>query len=295
MAYLPRTVVDRASRILLRPTLELAPRHGRRLTGLLRHMSRPPRDVDVLPHEAGGIKGELMVPPGASRMIRLVYFHGGGYRIGSPATQRGLTASLAKAAGVTAFSADYRLAPEHPHPAAVEDAAAVWGALASEGPIALAGDSAGGGLALVTAIGARDAGLPSPVGVGLISPWVDLTLSGESHTANVRAEAVLTPRALRQAVAGYAGRHDPGDPRVSPLFADLAHLPPMLIHTGGNDLLLSECQSLAERVRAARGTAELRVFDRMWHDFHVNVGILREADHALAEMGAWIAARLDDA
>ena len=236
-----------------------------------------------------------MVPHGADRAIRVVYFHGGGYRIGSPATQRGLTARLAKAAGVPAFSADYRLAPEHPCPAAVDDAAAVWAELAADGPLVIAGDSAGAALALVTAIGARDRRLPAPAGLALISPWVDLTMSGASHTRNVEVEAVLTPRGLKQAAESYRGDRPADDPLCSPLYADLAGLPPTLIHTGAHDLFLSECESLGERVNAAGGQAELRVFDRMWHDFHVNAGVLREADEAIAAMGAWIAERLGDA
>jgi acetyl esterase/lipase len=157
-------------------------------------------------------------------------------------------------------------------------------------PVALAGDSAGGGLALAVAQAAGADGLPAPRALALISPWVDLTLSGES--CRTKSDAMLTLPALERAAAAYARELGPRHRTCSPLRGDLRGLPPTLVHVGGEELLLSDAESLARAAREAGVDVELRVFTGLFHDFHTFAGILAEADEALAEMGAWIAARV---
>jgi epsilon-lactone hydrolase len=287
-------VVERGDRMVLKQALRLPLPASRRVLHALRHMSPPPRDVSVGPRILGGVEGEVTVPPAADDSIRIVYLHGGGYRVGSTATQRGLVGHLAKAAGVRAFSVEYRLAPEHACPAALDDAVAAYAAVAGQtgDGVVLAGDSAGGALALAAALAARDRGLPAPTGLALISPWVDLAMTGASYSDNAKAEAVLTVDRLRYAAGDYRGALAADDAVCSPLYADLSGLPPMLVHSGSHDLLLSDCESLVARVRAAGGDAELRVFHRLWHDFHLHVGVLAAADQAVAELAAWIVSRL---
>jgi len=280
--------------MVLRPALRLPVPLSRRALNLLRHLSHCPRDVQIEPRTFGEVEGEAHTPGSADGAIGIVYFHGGGYRVGSTATQRGLVAHIARSTGAATASVEYRLAPEHPCPAAIDDGLAAYEAVASEPGrrVVLSGDSAGAGVALAVAIAARDRGLPQPAGLALISPWVDLAMTGASYARNAKAEAVLTVSLLRDAARDYCGGRDLDDPLCSPLYADLAGLPPMTIHTGSHDLLQSDCEALAERVRISGGEAELRVFEDLWHDFHLHAGHLADADLAVAELGAWIAARL---
>lgn len=297
MATLSRPVVERIARYAIRPLHPLPLGVKRRVTEAMARASVVPAGVAVHRQARAGVPGELLAPDGITGPARLLYLHGGAYCWGSPRTHRNVTATLALRAGLPVFAPDYRLAPEHPAPAALDDALAVYQAMAddADGPIAVAGDSAGGGLALALAMTARDRGMPQPAGLALISPWVDLTLSGESLTANARTDVILTRAELERGVRRYVGALRPEDPLCSPLRGDLAGLPPMLIHAGGGELFLSEGQELARRAKEAGLDAELRVFGGLWHDFHVHAGMLREADEALAEMGAWLAGRLNPA
>jgi monoterpene epsilon-lactone hydrolase len=189
------------------------------------------------------------------------------------------------------FAADYRLAPEHPAPAALEDALATYEAMVADADdgVALAGDSAGGGLALALSVVARDRGLPLPSRLALISPWLDLTLSGASVVENDGRDAMLTRSSLERAANGYAAGLGPDHPVCSPIRSDLAGLPPILVHAGANELLVSDARALAARAAEDGVEVELRVFDDLWHDFQVHAGMLADADEALARMGAWLA------
>lgn len=292
--HLPRSALERVDRWLVRPVLDAPVPVARRLAATLRHLNSTPGGVSITPAVFGGVPGEIVTPDGVRESPGILYAHGGAYVIASPATHRSITATLALEAGLAVFAADYRLAPEHPAPAARDDALAAYRDLAGpgNGGVALAGDSAGGGIALACAQAAIASGLPAPAGLALISPWVDLTLSGESYETNRDRDALLTINALRAGVRAYASRLAPDDPVCSPLFGELSGLPPVLIQAGAKELLRSDAELLAERARAAGCEVELEIGAELWHDYQVHAGMMREADEALAHMGAWLAARL---
>ncbi len=294
MPRLPRSLVERATRATVRPVARLPLSTARRLILAARHLNRVPRGVRITQAGAGGVHGELVSPRDAGGVPRLLYVHGGAYRLAAPATHRNVVSALALRLDTCVFSVEYRLAPEHPAPAALDDVVAAYRALAGRGgeSIALAGDSAGAGLALACAIAVRDAGDVPPAGLALISPWVDLTLSGESNATNDGRDALLSNSLLVAGAAEYASVLDPADPRCSPLFADLAGLPPMLIQAGGIEVLRSDAERLSERATAAGTEVELEIADDLWHGYHVHAGMLREADDAVATMGDWLARRL---
>lgn len=213
----------------------------------------------------------------------VVYCHGGAYCVGSPATHHAITSRLARSAGAHVLAVDYRLAPEHPFPAAVDDALAVYRHLLQElGPqrVALAGDSAGGGLALATALAARAEGLDAPAALWLISPWVDLTLSNAGRPAP--PDCMLNWPGLAHAARLYAP-DAAENPLASPLLGDLAGLPPMLIQAGSDEILLAEARQLAEKARTAGVDVRLDVFDGLWHVFHAHAGTLAAARLAVAD------------
>lgn len=222
----------------------------------------------------------------------LLYFHGGAYLVGAPSVYRGLAARLALWAQARVVAVDYRLAPEHPFPAATNDALDAYRGLLERGvaarDIVLAGDSAGGGLTLACALQIRDAGLPMPAGLVLLSPWTDLTLGGASITDNARSEILLDPAMLREAVADYLGAQDPRQPLASPLFADLRGLPPMLVQVADGEVLHDDARRLVARVEAAGGHAELSVAPGMWHVWQIFAGKMPEADAALHEVAGFI-------
>ena len=295
MAHLPRSVIERVVRSTLRPAIGLPPRPKRVVLEAMARLNLVPGGVSISRQVRGGIPGDLVAPENVpSRPARILYLHGGAYEWGSPRTHRNIIAALALRSGQAVFAADYRLAPEHPAPAALEDALAAYEAMAADAGdgVALAGDSAGGGLSLAVAVAARDGDLPAPACLALISPWVDLTMSGETIRANARADAVLTPASIERSAAGYVRDLGPDDPICSPLRADLAGLPPILIQIGSRELFVSEDRALARRAEDAGVEVELHAFDGLWHVFHTHAGMLREADEALAEMGEWLAARL---
>lgn len=293
MPYLPRAVVQTFARGVVRTTLELPLPAARRGLTALSVLSRLPAGASAERVEVAGVPGELVTPAGGTGPPRVLYLHGGAYRVGSPRTHRAPVGHLARRIGTPVLSLDYRLAPESPAPAALDDAYAAFSELSRRAgaPVALAGDSAGGGLALATAIAARDQAMPAPAALALISPWVDLTLSGRSIEENA-GDAMLTRRALQRGVADYATPLGAEDPRCSPIRADLGGLPPMLIHVAGDELLLSEAEELAARARAAGCEVELEVFPGLWHDFHSLAGTLRDADQAVGSLGDWLAARI---
>src|SRR5215470_16976890 len=211
----------------------------------------PPAGTAVDPVDAGGVPAEWVAAPGAGPGRVLLYFHGGAYQIGSPATLRHLVALLSGAARARALSVAYRLAPEHPFPSAIEDALAAYRWLLASGIdpalIAVAGDSAGGGLALGALVALRDAGDPMPAGAVMLSPWTDLALTGESLRTRAAVEVMIKPEGLPEAVALYLADADPRHPYASPLYADLRGLPPLLIHVGDAEVILDDSTRLAAR------------------------------------------------
>lgn len=263
---------------------------GRRFLEALHRLDPVPPAVACDDEAIGGVPGKLIVPDGVDASPRILWLHGGGYCYGSPTVHSTFLAHLARTARLSVFAPAYRLAPEHPYPAALEDALAVHRNLtATAEPPVMAGDSAGGGLALAAAIELRDADEATPQGLVLISPWVDLTCAGESVRVNAGHDALLKPQYLDRCAVAYAGGVPRLDPRVSPLFADLAELPPTLIHAGAEELLRSESVELTRRLAGAGVAVEHRVFDGAWHDFHLHAGMLREADEAVGEIAAWVA------
>lgn len=226
----------------------------------------------------------------AQRVV--LYLHGGMYLLGAPRIYRAVNARLAEWAQARVAAVDYRLAPEHPFPAAPEDALAAYRGLLERGikasEIVLAGDSAGGGLALACALQIRDAGLPMPAGLVLFSPWVDLGLSGESMTRCVASELILDPPSLRQAAAAYLAGQPAQTPLASPLFADLRGLPPLLVQVTDTELLYDDARRLAERASAAGVDLTLKVWPGLWHVWQVFAGKLPESDAALREAAAFI-------
>ena len=227
--------------------------------------------------------------PSDGRVV--LYLHGGGYVAGSPGTHRHLAAAFVRNGRARVLLPDYRLAPEHRFPGAVEDALATYRwLLAQDGVdparVVVAGDSAGGGLAVALAVAARDAGLPLPAGLALLSPWVDLTASGASVAGNDHADIWLDGSLIEPAGRMYAP-DDPSHPLASPLFADLTGLPPMLVHVGTHEVLLDDTRRLVRRAREAGVDASAGEFDGLWHVFQAVPGI-PEGARSLRELGAFV-------
>ena len=226
----------------------------------------------------------------------LLLLHGGGYVSGCAITHRKLAAQLSAAAGMPVLVPDYRLAPEHPAPAAVQDVLAVTRALYAAGQsparLAVAGDSAGGGLAAALFLALKAAGQPLPACGVLMSPWTDILAAGESYDANRTADPSMTVERLREAGRLYVGGGDPRDPLVSPILGDLAGLPPMLVQVGGDEIMLDDATVFAERVRAAGGIAECDVRDGLWHVFQNHAPRVPEAVEAIDRAGAFIRGHL---
>jgi acetyl esterase/lipase len=244
--------------------------------------------VKIRKGSAAGRPSLLVVPDGADERPSVVWMHGGAFCFNSPLAYATTVAHIAKAIGVSILIPSYRRAPEHAYPAAHDDTLAAFRSV-SDGSrrVIVGGDSAGGNLALATAIALRDAGEPVPAGMLLMSPWVDLALSGESVHANDGKDAILRAKDLPQHAKAYAAHLDLADPRVSPLNADLAELPPALVQCGSDELFLSEGRELASRLEAAGNQAVIQVYEDMWHDFQAHAGMLEEAATAVERMGDW--------
>lgn len=254
-----------------------------------------PPDVVVERVTVGVAPAEWVHPPSARAGHVVLYLHGGGYVIGSPRSHRHLAAAIAGAAGTDALLLDYRLAPEHPFPAALDDAVAAYRWLLDQGilaeHIAVAGDSAGGGLTVATLLALRDAHLPRPAAGVCISPWVDLTCSGGSYQSKAGVDPIVRQAGVAEMARAYLGTTDPRSPLASPLFADLRGLPPLLIHVGSDEVLLDDAIGLAERAKAAGVDATLEQWDRMIHVWHWFLPLLDEAQAAVKSIGAFVRAR----
>jgi monoterpene epsilon-lactone hydrolase len=254
-----------------------------------------PEGVQVEQLELGGRPAERIVPRGADLTKVLFYLHGGGYCVGSPTSHRALVARMAAAAGVTALVLDYRMAPEHPFPAAVDDALAAYRQIVSHADpksVIIAGDSAGGGLTFATAVAARDAGLPMPAGLVTISPWVNLTNTGKAYAVKAATDPMINETNINEFADAYLGAQDRKTPLASPLFADLAGLPPVLIQVGSEEVLLSDSTGIAEALGLARVDVTLRIWPEMIHIWHILAFQLAAGRAASDEAAAWIKARL---
>lgn len=283
-------------RALLKPVF--SPRWSiafqRRWLSALARISLVPRSVSINPGDAGGVPGEWLrhgdVP--AVRAGTLLYLHGGAYCVGSPATHRALTARLAQGTGVPVFAADYRLAPEHPFPAALDDALAAYRALRQRGPVVVAGDSAGGGLALSLALALREAGEEQPAGLLLLSPWADM--APDTLPPEPPGEAMLSAAWAQTCASHYLGT--PPGLRVwvtSPLKADLRDLPPVLIQAGTDEMLHGQALALHQALQSAGVASRCEITERRWHVFQLHGGALRSADEAIARLCHFARQRLD--
>jgi monoterpene epsilon-lactone hydrolase len=255
-----------------------------------------PENVAITPVDANGVPAEWTVAEGARADAAIVYFHGGGYVMGSLDTHRGHCARISQATRARVLSVDYRLGPEHPHPAAVEDAVAAVRFVREQGVApgrtAIAGDSAGGGLTLATLIALRDAHDPAPAAGICISPWTDLALTGGSIAGKAAEDPMVRGADLSLMADAYLAGRDAKTPLASPLYAELAGLSPLLIQVGSAEILLDDAVRVADRARAAGVDVELRVWPDMFHVWHAFAQILPEGQAAVDEMARFYEARL---
>jgi monoterpene epsilon-lactone hydrolase len=243
-------------------------------------------NIGKTPVTVGGIGALDVIVKGTNPVDVILYFHGGGYVIGSADSSVPLAAELAQRTGAKVVAVDYRLAPEHPFPAAVDDAAAAYQGLLSQkvppGNIALAGESAGGGLVVAAALALRDAGVPLPASILAMSPWVDLTLSGSTVVEKQPVDATLTGDGLRRSSGDYVGSADATNPYISPILGDLHGLPPILIQSGSREILLSDALRLASRAAVDDVRVTLDVVPGVPHVFQAYAAVLDEGEAALS-------------
>jgi acetyl esterase/lipase len=261
------------------------------MTGL---MPLPP-DVSAEPVDAGGVPAEWVSAPGGTDGRVVLYLHGGGYVLGSVKTHRDLAGRISRAAASRVLNVDYRLAPEHPHPAAVDDATAAYRWLLDGGhepeKLAVAGDSAGGGLTIATLVALRDAGLPLPAAGVCLSPWVDLEGLGETMTTKADVDPMVFREGLLKMAEAYLAHHHPRTPLAAPLYADLAGLPPLYIQVGTAETLLDDAVRIAERARKAGVDVEIEEWEDMIHVFQAFAPILPEGQQAIEKIGEYLRAR----
>jgi monoterpene epsilon-lactone hydrolase len=255
-----------------------------------------PDDVVVTAVTAGGVAAHWLAAPGADAGRVLLFLHGGGYELGSLRSDGELAARLGGASGMRVLFPEYRLAPEHPFPAAIDDVVAAWHWLRADqglsaNSIAVAGDSAGGGLSVALLVATRDAGEALPAVAVLMSPTVDLTSSGASMTERVDQDPISTPAMLRQFASDYLARADPKTPLASPLFASLSGLPPLLVQVGSADLLLSDSERLARAATEAGVEVTLEVGEGLPHVYQLLLGT-PEAAEATEQIGKFLRARV---
>ena len=249
-------------------------------------------DVSVQPVDANGVPAEWTVTPGADASSAILFLHGGGYVICSLDSHRHLAAEVGRASGVRTLAIDYRLAPEHRFPAPVEDTLAAYRYLLDSGirpeRIALAGDSAGGGLVVAAMLAIREAGLPLPACGWCISPWVDMEASGASFVDRAEADPTVQKPMIQMMAEWYLGGADPRHPHASPLYGDLRGLPPMLIQVGAAETLLDDSVALARTAGAADVRVDLQIWPEMIHIWHLYFPVLSAGRRAIAAGGSFV-------
>ena len=293
LATLQRTALQALIKPVFSPRFSI--RFQRRCLGGLARLSVPvPRAARATPATVGGIPGEWLSAKAAvteTAPATILYLHGGAYCIGSPRTHRSLTTRLSLASGLPVFALDYRLAPEHPFPAALDDALAAYRALRAKGPVIVGGDSAGGGLALALAMALRDAGDPMPASLLLLSPLGDAVLP-DPLAPPPPGEAMLSVAWAEACVAVYRGPHSAAEPGISPLRGDLRGLPHTLIQVGTDELLHDQALALETALQAAGVPARLEVTQHRWHVFQLHGGVLKSADEAITRLASFAHAHL---
>lgn len=253
-----------------------------------------PKGARFTPQAADGTACEWMEMPRVAQDRVFVLLHGGGYNSGSCKTHRRLAANLSRAMHMRVLVPNYRLAPEHPFPAGVKDALHAYGWLRNQGfapdRIVVGGDSAGGGLALSMLLALRDAQAAMPRAAVLLAPWTDLTVSSLSYRRLRQFDPIIAQEGLREAGLMYAGARNPADPMLSPLFAELGGLPPMLIHAGEDEVMVDDSRRFAERALAAGVDVTCKLYPGMWHVFHGSGVEIPEARQAIDEIGTYVRA-----
>jgi epsilon-lactone hydrolase len=274
------------------PTVE----EQRAATAAFAEFTGVPDGVTYVDVDAGGVPAQWTVPEGAADDRVLLYVHGGGYVVCSVATHSRLVGHIATAIGCRALNVDYRLAPEHPHPAAVTDSTAAYRWLLDQGiapeHVAVAGDSAGGGLTVATLVKIRDEGLPQPAAAVALSPWVDLEGIGESMDTNAGRDLMINRDGLKRMADQFLGGADARDPLAAPLYADLTGIAALYVQVGAEETLLSDATRLATNAAIAGVDVRLDVFPEMQHVFQLQAGIAPEADEAVVRIGQWLRPRL---
>ncbi|MFZ3235714.1 MAG: alpha/beta hydrolase [Stellaceae bacterium] len=278
------------------PAASLAERR-RRAAAADRWVRGPPPGIERVAVDAGGVAAEWVAAPVAQAGVNILYLHGGGYVIGSPSLYRNLTWRLARAAAARLLAVDYRLAPEHPFPAAVDDAMTAYEWILAGGAdprrLVVVGDSAGGGLAFALLLRCRDeARLPLPAAVVALSPWTDLALTGASLAGNAVADPFLDANGIPPIAEYYLAGADPRHPYASPLYGDPTGLPPALLQVGGDEVLRDDATRMADRLRAAGCEVTLEVWPRMPHVWHLFASVMPEARRAIARIGAFVRERI---
>jgi epsilon-lactone hydrolase len=270
-------------------------RERKRLRGYERLIPGPPDGTKIEKLDAAGVMADRMTTAQSPRGRDLLYLHGGGYATSAPAIYRDFGCRLAAATHARLLLPDYRLAPEHPFPAALDDAIAVYRWMlanrASEAPPAIIGDSAGGGLAFALLLRLQDEGLAEPAAIVALSPWTDLAMTGASMRLNARKDPMMSPEIVARRATCYLAGADPRTPYASPLYGDFRQPPDTLIQVGSDEVLRDDAVRMADRLRAAGGRVEIEVWPRMVHVWHLFAPILPEAGRAIGR----IAEFLDDA
>jgi epsilon-lactone hydrolase len=271
------------------PTADQSPAEQRAKTS--RSLGLPNKRVETAELQVGGVPCLRVRPKGALRRRHLLHVHGGGFVLGTPQGNAGYLAELALRTDAVVTSVDYRLAPEHPFPAAIDDTVAVLRAVLDEvepASLALIGESAGGGAVVAALVRAKGEGLAMPACAVALSPWVDLTFSGESMQRNQSRDVMLERRLFEGWRDAYVGDADASDPAVSPLFADLSGMPPLHVQATDAEVLEDDARRLVERAQQAGVHAELVVHDDLWHIFQTMVPLVPEAAEALEQVNAFV-------
>ncbi|PCE31251.1 alpha/beta hydrolase [Burkholderia ubonensis] len=249
-------------------------------------------DIRIEPIASADVAGQFLTPPLADPARAVIFMHGGGYVFGSLKSHGGLAAEVARAARCRTLQLDYRRAPEHPHPAAVEDACAAYRLLLADGiapgRIAFVGDSAGGGLVVAALVALRDAGLPLPGATVCLSPWVDLEATGESYETRKHIDPMVERETVDLVRKLYLNGIDPRTPTASPLFADLTGFPPFLIQVGEREILFSDAERLAAKARASGLDVTFEEWPALYHVWHLQFPVLSAARVAIARIGDFI-------
>ena len=259
-------------------------------------MGRIPKGISIDKFEIDGIPTEWISPAEAEQDKVIIHLHGGGYVTGGIDSHQSMCILMAQTLKMKVLLPEYRLAPEHPFPAALEDTLKVYRWLLAQGyqsgNIIISGDSAGGGLSLATVLSLRDSGELLPAAMVCMSPWTDLTLKGKSHITNAKTESILRPDVLSEWASSYIGAEKSNHLLISPIYADFHGFPPLLIQVGSDEVLLDDSLTLAEKAKADGVDVTLKVWDELWHVWQALGDLIPESKKAFEEMGQFVSDQL---